>query len=132
LCTCRDAISAHVRGPDPDDVFFPRAGGRQRLHPKSLYKSFRQVLDLAGIPHLGRSRGPRLHDLRHSFAVLRLLSWYETGADLGAKLPLLATYLGHVGLTSSQDYLHLTEDLVGEVVTRQRKAFGDVITEAAR
>ena len=56
----------------------------------------------------------------------------ETGADLGAKLPLLATYLGHVGLASTQDYLHMTEDLVGEVVTRQRKAFGDVITEAAR
>ena len=56
----------------------------------------------------------------------------ETGADLGTKLPQLATYLGHVGLTSTQDYLHMTEDLVGEVVTRQRKAFGDVITEPSR
>lgn len=132
LRTCREALGARVSGRDGEDAFFPRAGGRQRLKPKSLYHSFREVLDLAGIPHLGRGRGPRLHDLRHSFAVLRLLSWYETGADLRAKLPLLATYLGHVGLASSQDYLHMTEDLIGEVVTRQRKAFGDVITEAAR
>ena len=131
LRTYREALRAHVIDRDGADPFFPRLGGRQRLQPKSLYQSFRDVLTLAGIPHLGRGRGPRLHDLRHSFAVLRLLSWYETGADLRTKLPLLATYLGHVGLASSQDYLHMTEDLVGEVVTRQRKAFGELITEAA-
>jgi len=132
LRTCRDALRAHVGERHPEDAFFPRFDGRQRLKPNSLYTSFREVLDLARIPHLGRGRGPRLHDLRHAFVVLRLLSWYETGADLRAKLPLLATYLGHVGLASSQDYLHMTEDLIGEVVTRQRQAFGDVITEVAR
>ncbi len=132
LRTCREALRAHGGERHPESAFFPRSDGRQPLKPNSLYQSFRDVLDLARIPHLGRGRGPRLQDLRHAFAVLRLLSWYQTGADLGAKLPLLATYLGHVGLTSTQDYLHMTEDLVGEVVTRQRKAFGDVITEAAR
>ena len=89
------------------------------------------MLDLARIPHLGRGRGPRLHDLRHSFAVCRLLSWYEGGADLRVKLPWLATYLGHVGLASSQDYLHMTEDLIGEVIKRQLATFGDLITEVA-
>ena len=74
--------------------FSPVVDGRQPLKPNSLYQSFRDVLELARIPHLGRSRGPRLQDLRHAFAVLRLLSWYETGADLGTKLPQLATYLG--------------------------------------
>ena len=44
--------------------------------------------------------------------------WYEQGADLGALLPLLATYLGHVGLSSSQYYLRLTEDLLGVVLDR--------------
>lgn len=61
-----------------------------------------------------------------------LLSWYESGADLGAKLPLLATYLGHVGLATSQDYVHMTRDLVGEVVRRELNRFGDIITEAPR
>jgi integrase len=129
LRACREVIRAHIGNRHPADAFFPRRDGRQRMRPKSLYKAFRDVLDLARIPHLGRGRGPRLHDLRHSFAVLRLLSWYEAEADLNAKLPVLATYLGHVGLASSQHYLHMTEDLVGVVSTRQRHAFGDVITE---
>ena len=78
--------------------------------------------------HGGRGEGPRLHDLRHSFAVFRLLSWYEQGVDLRAKLPFLATYLGHVGLETSQVYLHMTRDLVGEVTRRLEARFGDIIT----
>ena len=130
--TCRDALLTYVGTRHPQDAFFPGRDGRRPMKDKTLYKAFRDVLDLAGIRHQGRGRGPRLHDLRHSFAVLRLLSWYETKANLGAKLPLLATYLGHVGLSSTQDYLHMTDDLVGQVSTRQQQAFGDVITEQPR
>lgn len=132
LRTQREALSTHLGDRHPEDAFFPGRDGRHPLTPQRLYKAFRDVLDLAQIPCLGRGRGPRLHDLRHSFAMLRLLTWYETSADLRAKLPLLATYLGHVGLASTQDYLHMTEDLIGEVIARQRQAFGDLITEVAR
>jgi integrase len=111
------------------DPFFPRANGRQPTSRPHLYNSFRQVLDVAGIEHGGRGEGPRMHDLRHSFAVLRLLSWYEAGADLGTKLPLLSAYLGHVSLASSQVYLHMTRDLVDEVTRHQINHFGDIITE---
>jgi hypothetical protein len=69
---------------------------------------------------------------RHAFAVLKLLSWYERGVDVNAKLPLLATYIGHVGISSLQVYLHMTRDLVGEVVKLQRRRFGDLITAEAR
>jgi hypothetical protein len=48
----------------------------------------------------------------------RLLVWYQQEADLGARLPALATYLGHVGLASSQRYLQLTADMVGETTRR--------------
>jgi integrase len=71
----------------------------------------------------------RLHDLRHSFAVLRLLLWCEQDIDLGAKLPLLAMYLGHVGLASSQRYLQLTRDLMGEITRRHQARFGYLIQE---
>ena len=74
----------------------------------------------------------RARHKRHAFAVLRLLTWYESGADLRVKLPLLATYLGHIGLTSSQVYLHMTEDFVGELTRRQLDQFGDIITEVAQ
>jgi integrase len=129
--TCREMLAMRIAKRQPTDAFFPCADGHRAINPKTLYKIFRDVLDLAQIPHLGRGRGPRLHDCRHSFAVLKLLSWYEAGADLRVKLPLLATYLGHVGLASTQEYLHMTEDLIGEVTKRQRALFGDLITEVA-
>ena len=127
----REGVTAELKHHGPTDAFFPCADGQSPTPRKSLYKSFRCVLHTAGIKHGGRGSGPRLHDLRHSFAVLRLLSWYESDADLGAKLPLLATYLGHIGMVTSQVYLHMTRDLVGEVIRREIDRFGDLITEVS-
>jgi len=112
------------------DPFFPGPDGRKRMGRPSLYKAFRQTLDAAGIRHGGRGEGPRLHDLRHTFAVLKLLSWYRQGEDLNAKLPLLATYLGHVGIASTQVYLHMTEDLIGEVTRRHEARFGEILSSS--
>lgn len=128
----RETVSRVIAPPRPTSAFFPRPRGQQPTASTTLYRSFRQTLELAGIRHLGRGQGPRLHDLRHSFAVLRLLVWYETGADLRVKLPLLATYLGHIGLTSTQVYLHLTGDFASELRGRQLNRFGDLITEVAQ
>lgn len=58
-----------------------------------------------------RGRPPRLHDLRHSFAVAALSRWYQQGVDAQSKLPHLATYLGHVTPVSTYYYLHLSADL---------------------
>lgn len=130
LRTYRAEICERVPGRTPADAFFPGPDGRKPTCPASLYKAFRKTLDAAGIRHGGRGEGPRLHDLRHTFAVLRLLSWYRAGEDLNAKLPLLATYLGHVGITSTQVYLHMTEDLVGEVTRRHEARFGEILPAA--
>ena len=56
--------------------------------------------------------GPRLHDFRHSFAVHRLLQWYQTEADINVKLPFLSTYMGHVDITSTQVYLEAANELL--------------------
>ena len=110
----------------PDAVFFPAPhGGRYRL--RAIYGQFRKLLLQCGIPHGGRGKGPRVHDLRHGFAVHTLLRWYREGADINAKLPLLATYLGHQHLSGTQRYLHLTAELFPEVRVRVEAAFGDVI-----
>jgi integrase len=61
---------------------------------------------------------PRLHDLRHTFAVHRLIAWYREGADVQTCLPLLATYLGHVNVSSTQTYLTMTPELLAEVSKR--------------
>jgi len=58
-----------------------------------------------------KRRVPRIHDFRHAFAVNALLRWYREGADVGAKLPLLATYMGHVSVASTHYYLHWIESL---------------------
>jgi site-specific recombinase XerD len=53
-----------------------------------------------------------LHDLRHTFAVHRLTSWYQQGADVQKLLPKLSVYLGHVGLSATQVYLTMTPELL--------------------
>ena len=61
---------------------------------------------------------PRLHDIRHSFAVHRLISWYRQGADVQRLLPQLATYLGHVHMGATQRYLTMTPELLREASNR--------------
>jgi integrase/recombinase XerD len=61
---------------------------------------------------------PRLHDLRHSFAVHRLVSWYRSGADVQCLLPQLSTYLGHGSIAATQRYLTLTPELLREASVR--------------
>jgi len=128
LAECRRVVQARLGHHDPETPFFPQSTGR-RYGPSALRRAFHQTLDLAGIPRVRGGRRLRLHDLRHSWAVLRLTLWCEQNVDLGAKLPLLATYLGHVDLASSQRYLQLTQDLVAEVTRRHQARFGHLICE---
>lgn len=58
-----------------------------------------------------RGEPPRLHDLRHSFAVEALNRWYRQGIDPQSKLQQLATYLGHVSPASTHHYLRLSPEL---------------------
>jgi integrase/recombinase XerD len=68
-------------------------------------------------PARGRC-GPRVHDVRHTFAVHRVLDWYCQGQDVQALLPRLVTYMGHRGLESTQRYLALTPAVLREAGTR--------------
>jgi site-specific recombinase XerD len=68
--------------------------------------------------HDGGRFQPRLHDLRHSFAVHRLISWYRQGSDVQRLLPQLATYLGHVDVAATQRYLTMTPELLREASLR--------------
>lgn len=72
-------------------------------------------------------RVPRVHDLRHSFAVNALLRWYQTGSDITARLPYLATYMGHVSVVSTQRYIHLVEQLGVYAGERFEKHCGTVM-----
>jgi len=118
---------AATLGPRPADAhFFPSPRGGP-LHGSGVYRNYRDLLQRCHIGHGGRGEGPRLHDLRHTFAVHTLLRWYREGADLTARLPVLATYLGHASIDGTQDYLQMTAELYPEIVSRSEAAFSDVI-----
>jgi len=80
-----------------------------------------RVLNAQGHP-------PRLHDLRHSCAVLVLQHWYAQGVDVQAKLPHLATYLGHVSAVSTHHYLKLTPELRQAASQRFHQRFAALLT----
>jgi integrase/recombinase XerD len=77
--------------------------------------TFRRIVNTAGVG-AGARRPPRMHDFRHTFAVRTLLRWYATGQDVTAKLPVLATYLGHRDPTSTYWYLSATPELLAHAV----------------
>jgi integrase/recombinase XerD len=73
-------------------------------------------------------RVPRLHDFRHTFAVQALLRWYRSSADVNAKLPLLATYMGHVSIVSTEYYLQFVEPLATFASDRFARYCGALVT----
>ncbi|MDH3349070.1 MAG: tyrosine-type recombinase/integrase [Desulfobulbaceae bacterium] len=105
----------------PDSPFFINLRNRG-LHHCTVYAAFRQLLEKCGIPH-HKHTGPRIHDLRHTFAVNRLLTWYRNKQDVNALLPALATYMGHVSISSTRVYLHPTADLLEQVNNRFHNHF---------
>lgn len=74
---------------------------------------------------------PRVHDLRHTFAVHALLRWYRRGEDVQAKLPFLAAYMGHVSIASTEHYLPFVSDLAEVAVRRFEQRYGQIITDIA-
>jgi integrase len=81
-------------------------------------RKFQLLCDRAGIRRTDTGELPRVHDLRHTFAVHRLTSWYHEGADVQRLLHHLSVYLGHVHLRHTQVYLSMTPELLREASQR--------------
>jgi len=105
------------RGTQPSEFFFhtDRAPALERA---AVEKTFSRLRDRLGWTTHGRAGRPRIHDLRHTFAVRRLLRWYEEGAEVNRKILALATYLGHAKVTDTYWYLSAVPELMA--VTAQR------------
>lgn len=89
----------------------------RRLRHNTVSQDFYQLQETIGMIRT-KAFHPRLHDLRHTFAVCRLLDWYREGLDVNARLPALATYMGHVEIASTQVYLQPTQALLAQVNQR--------------
>jgi integrase/recombinase XerD len=98
--------------------FFASRTGAAWSYPRVI-TLFQRVRHAAGIGcPPGELRPPRMHDLRHTAAVHRVIAWYKSGKDVQRLLPKLATYLGHVEISSTQRYLQMTPELLQEAGRR--------------
>lgn len=80
------------------------------VHERLADMAFAQLTEGLGLRAGGRQ--PRIHDLRHTFAVRQLLAWHRDGADVNAKMPVLSAYLGHVGPAGTYWYLTAVPELM--------------------
>ncbi len=107
------------------DPFFISRSGKRLLY-SSVSQTFRKLIQHCGIDK-DITHPPRLHDFRHTFATNCLLRWYEQGDDVNAKLPILATYMGHVNIASTQIYLHISSQLLEKAKCRFHQHFSSKI-----
>lgn len=92
------------------------------LHYCSVNNGFLLAACQLGLRQPGDRRGPRLHDLRHHFAIQTMLRWYRSNTDVEARLPELSTYLGHVHVRDTYWYLSAVPELLRLATRRcQRK-----------
>jgi len=115
----------HV-APNSEDWFFAGPKGT-RYSNQAVYQAFRECLLSAGIPHIGGHKGPRLHDFRHTFAVHCLEKMISEGKDLTAVLPKLSSYLGHVGIESSEYYLRMTAEVYPHISELLNEKLGYIV-----
>ncbi|HET6951746.1 MAG TPA: tyrosine-type recombinase/integrase [Acidimicrobiales bacterium] len=118
-----NALAAYARRCDElcprprDPSFFISPAGTRVLYCNA-HLAWLDLVRRAGLQPRSATCRPRPHDLRHSFAVCTLLGWYRDGVDVGAHMPLLSTYLGHVHPANTYWYLSAAPELLALVAGR--------------
>ncbi|MBE7559488.1 tyrosine-type recombinase/integrase [bacterium] len=113
----RDALETYARirdytCPHPTSHSFFIFESGDRITNRGVDYMFVRLSRRIGLRGPTDSRGPRLHDLRHTFAVRTLLGWHQAGVELERYLPRLSTYLGHANVTDTYWYLTGTPELL--------------------
>lgn len=126
----RDYLLNRERGGclPADTPLFSLRGGRP-VNPGTVSQTFHHIVPGLSLDLPPGCSPPRLHDLRHSFAVGTLLRWYRSGIDPQARLLTLATFLGHVDVNSTAVYLNITMSLLQEANRRFEAFATPVMTE---
>jgi site-specific recombinase XerD len=111
--TRRDQLCPAAVSPS----FFVTTTGH-RVQQRGAQQTFAKLLVLAGIDTPSGRRRPRIHDLRHTFAVNILIGWYRAGVDVQARLPVLSAFLGHASPEATYWYLQATPELLALAAKR--------------
>jgi len=109
--------------PRPSSPSFFLSTTGTRLDARVIHKLFPRLVLKAGLEQRA-GRRPRLHDLRHRFAVSTLLSWYRSGVDVETRMPLLSTFLGHSNPENTYWYLSTVPELLSLASERLERAEG--------
>jgi len=104
-------------------VFVSRRG--TRLDGGHVHRTFYTLSRNTGLRQVGASKGPRLHDFRHRFAIQTLIRWYQTNKEPGREMPLLSTYLGHVCISGTYWYLSGNPELMAQAMARLERRWGE-------
>lgn len=128
--TTLEAIEAYARHrrqrlSRPVSSAFLLSLAGSRLLYKNVHITFLRLVEWAGLSDR-KPRRPRLHDLRHAFAVRTLVDAYRAGLDVERQLPLLSTYLGHVNPSSTYWYLSAVPELLGAAARRLENSLGEL------
>jgi integrase len=120
-------------GPqNPKSGLFWHAHLNDRYRPEAVTTMITNVMRRAGLKPASGRTGPRVHDLRHSMVVNRILQWYRSGINPQEKLHFLSTYMGHRDLHSTLVYITVTQDLLQEASERFRALGAPCLVTEAR
>ena len=110
--------------PRPKVLSFFVSTRGTRLLDVCVHDVFRELVNRLGLGAQPGARPPRLHGLRHTFAVATLRDWYQSGTDVAGHLPVLSAYLGHSHPASTYWYLQACPELLGLAAERLERSWG--------
>ncbi|NMM92028.1 hypothetical protein B2J88_50155 [Rhodococcus sp. SRB_17] len=119
-----DCVDYRFPEPVSPSVFVSIRG--TRMNKDSIHATFPALIDRAGVTGRGQRPRPRIHDLRHSFAVRQLIDWHQQQADVDARMPLLSAVLGHSDPASTYWYLEAAPELFAIVGKRLEEFLGEL------
>jgi integrase len=102
--------------PTSTALFLTITGTRKQY--AHVQQTFAKLVRRVGLAHKTPNCRPRIHGLRHTFAVRTLIDWYRDGADVQARLPMLSAYLGHSEPAYTYWYLEAAPDLLAAAAAR--------------
>jgi len=128
---CKDFVAYKLTqnaGTEQENIFFTAPDGTS-CKANGIYEIFRTVLFRAGISHGGRSKGPRLHDLRHTYCINAFIKMAESGRDLFYSMPIIMTYMGHQSLEATNRYVRMTSEMYPNLLRKVDEAYKYVFPE---
>ena len=128
MAALRDYLQARSKAGAPFDPGAPLFWHEQGAYSYvTAGAHLRRLIRVTGLRKTTGRKGPRIHDLRHTFVVHRMTTWYEQGINPQSRLPYLAAYLGHRNIHSTLVYLTITQDLLQHANQRFRAAESEVL-----